>query len=569
MPSARLTAAPTPEALGAGLGEATRKIGLAVYEQALYEADQVAFLEADRKASEAQTALQIKVRELKGKDAAGAPDIAQQEWDRTTATIEKGLNTDRQRVAFARAKNSRWESINRSTQIHVAEQREVMADGEATALLQAELDNARLNAGDPEAVLSAHERQQAVLVDQARRKGIQLDSPIFMEKQLAVSSKLNTEVVKGLLYRDQDMAAKRYYDENKELFTAADRDVVERALQEGSSRGEAFRLVNNLLKIGPTTIPGATKLTREEALQYVQDKVDNPKVADYARTRINDHFNAQEHIDTRRRQETFQNAVNVVEKSPGRDPALLIAVPDWATLSLSERTALKAYSAGLVPGDPPNNDARWLVFNDLTAEQVAALPIEKYINEFWKHFDNAHRTRADAHRRASMDARKKESPTTETISFKGQFDNAMRLSGLFPAGKEKGQLNDEQATRYVRVEQQAAVAVERFEQINKRKATVKEMQDIIKGTVDQAVQDVFVPGAGFFGGAVKKKIADLTEDQRGQAIVPIDKIAPDEVVKLRKYFQSRGRLVTPSKLERAYAQVLLGNKAAFDKIVEE
>src|SRR5207244_11212703 len=104
---------------------------------------------------------------------------------------------------------------------------------------------------------------------------------------------------------------------------------------------------------------------------------------------------------------------------------------------------------------------------------------------------------------------------------------------------------------------------------HKRKATTTEIMHEITAVKDRAIKEVFISGAGFFGGAKRKVIADVAEDEKGRAIVPVDKIPEVERQNLARYLQSRGVTPTPGKMERAYAQVLLGNHAAFDAIVNE
>ena len=145
----------------------------------------------------------------------------------------------------------------------------------------------------------------------------------------------------------------------------------------------------------------------------------------------------------------------------------------------------------------------------------------------------------------------------------------MIQSGLFPADKSPTQLNPDMAQRYARLEGQAAAAVESFELAHKRKATVTEIHEEIVKIKDRAIKEVFISGAGFFGGAQKKVIADVAEDEKGRAIVPVDKIPEAERQNLARYLQSRGVTPTPSKMERAYAQALLGDRRAFEMILSE
>src|SRR5207245_9637276 len=160
--------------------------------------------------------------------------------------IRAKLSSNRQRGAFDRFAVGQWEALNRSTQFHVAAEPERYQVGVANSALKSFTDNASLNASDPEAVLTAKEQTAAVVHQELQRKGIDPDSPIYTETQLAAQSNVNREVVTSLLYAGNDLRARAYYDANKPDFVAADRDHIERALVEGSTRGEALRQANTI-----------------------------------------------------------------------------------------------------------------------------------------------------------------------------------------------------------------------------------------------------------------------------------------------------------------------------------
>ena len=128
LPSARLTAVASPDVYGAGAADAITRAAANIYERYSLEADQVAFMEADTKAAKAQTDIQLQVRDLQGKDAAGAPDVARQKWEQAMGEIQPTLTGPRQQRAFARVAAGRWEELYKTTQFHVAEQTTKYAD---------------------------------------------------------------------------------------------------------------------------------------------------------------------------------------------------------------------------------------------------------------------------------------------------------------------------------------------------------------------------------------------------------------------------------------------------------
>lgn len=209
IPNAYLTASPSPQAYGAGVGETVADVGLAVYTRQVREANTTAFIEADEQMSTAQTELQVRISEMKGKDAMGAPDFLQAEWKKARDGIEKGLTNDQQRLAFDRAANTRYGQLDRITQFHVSAEKEHYQDGATTAHLNASLDEARLNASDPESVEMAKARQEGVTKDWAIRKGlggyvsvpgqdrmVWKGSPEYDQKWASILSNTNKEVIR-------------------------------------------------------------------------------------------------------------------------------------------------------------------------------------------------------------------------------------------------------------------------------------------------------------------------------------------------------------------------------------
>src|SRR5438445_5012343 len=277
LPSARLTAVASPDVYGAGAADAITRAAANIYERYSLEADQVAFMEADTKAAKAQTDIQLQVRDLQGKDAAGAPDVARQKWEQAMGEIQPTLTGPRQQRAFARVAAGRWEELYKTTQFHVAEQTTKYADQTTESSIKASTDEARLNAAFPDSIEAAKRRQVAVLHEWAGRKGLPLDGPVYQEQEAKVLSNTNAEVVKGLLYAGNDITASAFYQAHVTEFVAADRDHIEAALKEGSTRGEALRRTNAIM--------GMAGADYKAALAEVT-KITDPKVEELAREMV-------------------------------------------------------------------------------------------------------------------------------------------------------------------------------------------------------------------------------------------------------------------------------------------
>jgi hypothetical protein len=569
---ARLGAAPSPDYFGANIGDLGASVGEHVYREQTQRANQLALMMADGQLSEAQTQIQVKISKLEGLDALTAPDVLKADWEEATTKVDQGLSNDVQRMAAKRSAMVRFAHLNDYTQKYVASENKKFQATQTDANLKQYTDEARLNANEPDIRDTALFRQKGVLDDYAKTNGT-YGTATAAELYKRVTSNTHKEVIGGMLLGDNDLSAKAYLAEHRQDLTAPDLDHAEKLVNVGSSKGEAFRFTRNLLR--PNGVPNL-KLTRADALEAVAKNLDKPEVVDYAEKMINQHFNEQEHIQAKDLDQKFQAAVNLVQKNPGVKPTLLIDTPTYAELTLPQRKALDSYSE--IGTDRVNNDPIWIKANDLNFKELAALSQTDYVTKYRMHLDNAHQSRLDTQRNAAIDrvagkeVNEENLPTTATLTFKDVIDNTLRTSGLFDAHKEKGQLNDESLTRYVQIEQKAAVAVGAFERANKRKVTQEELQAIVHAVTDQSVKDVFVPGR--IWGTNPKKVIDLTTDERGQATVPVGKIPdnPDPTKSERKilenYIRSRGQTITEDKLSRAYAQSLLGNRKLFDQIID-
>jgi hypothetical protein len=160
----------------------------------------------------------------------------------------------------------------------------------------------------------------------------------------------------------------------------------------------------------------------------------------------------------------------------------------------------------------------------------------------------------------------KDPKVSATQSFTDQVKDTFRLSGLVDPHQPLSKYDDEQVTMLARFERESTARVEQAELAGKKRLTATERQAIIDDVRDLAIKQVWVPGTFF---DAKKPLLALSEDEKGRAIVPLNKIPPKELESLKNYMLSNGADPTPDKLRRAYAQFLLGNRKGIDAIVGE
>lgn len=604
LPGVRIGGAPSPESYGAGVGALTSRVGMALYEQEALNADRTSVFEADRQAAELQTSLEQKLRGLKGKNVLGADEILRKEWDDGITKIESGLSTERQRAGFARTKALRGDQLNRLTQAHVATEFEHFQDQETDAGIKSVFDRVRANPGQPEVLAGEMQRANSLIAAAAQRKGLigtvteaQIRNPEFRksyedrgeavpsvgdqflsdrysEQRAVVASGLHSAVINGFLAKNDDLSAKRYFEAHANDLVAADRQALEKVVMEGSTVGHARRIVNGWIDKGYNEI----KMLEEARLEGAKDPKLGDLLRNYSVQYVQDKQAAEKRVDERNFETVSQFLKERIAKEPGvyHDPRTVLGLDKYLALSPQTQDYLDRVAREAIhPGDRPNDDPLWLNFLAMKPEEVANLSRQDFELKYWQHFDNGHRSRAEAQWNtyrdalARKDGRDADPKVTASLTFKDQVNNAWALSGLIDPAKERSKWSTEEMKSFVRFEDQAAQALQHYELTKlegKRHATPDEVREVVKKVRDQAVQKVFTPG---WFGAKERPAISLEEDERKQAIVPVDKIPADSLGDLRNYIRSKGKTITEDKLRRSYAQYVLGNRQAFDSIIDE
>lgn len=603
VPGVRLGGAASPESYGAGVGSVASRIGLAVYEQEAINADRTAVFEADRQAADLQTALEQKLRQTRGKNVLGVDETLRKEWDEGLNKIEGGLASGRQKNAFLRIRSQRSDQLNRLTQHHVATEFERFQDEETEAGLQSVLDRVRANPDRREIVDSERLRAESLVRAAAQRKGWtgvvtedmlrnqefrrpyeergeavpgvgdQFLSERYTERRAAVTSQLHSAVVNGFLARGDDRTARDYFLEHKQDFVAGDRQALEKTVLEGSTIGEARRTVNGWIAKGYNELA----MLEEARLAGEKDPKLGNLLRDYATQHFADTALAEKRVDDRNHEAFSQYLRERIAREPGvyHDPRKEIGLDKFLSLPDATQRHLELIAREAVqPTDRPNDDALWLDFLALPPEQVAGLSRREFDTKYWSKLDNSHRSRAEAQWNAYRDAmekgqKEKDPKITATLTFKDQVNNSWALSGLIDPAKERSKWSTDEMKMFVRFEDEAARAVQAYELTKlegKRHATPDEVREVIKGVRDRAVNKVFTEGWFSYK---ERPVISLEEDEKRRVLVPVDKIPADSLADLRNYIRSKGKQITDDKLRRAYAQYVLGNRAAFEEIIAE
>lgn len=250
LPDVRVQSDATLENFGGGPGlsaetAAIGDVGKAagdIAQQQYDRANQVAHLQADNAAAQKQTEIQTNVSRMYGQNALQAQDYAQKEWQNFSQDLQKNTKNRDQAMSVMGTLSSRGQEINRFTQTHVAGQMEQFADDQSKAGVQNAVNLAVMNPYDTQNTDSQRARANAILIDQATRKGVYTDpatgeeTDTFKSMKSAAVGAFDKTVIQAQLDKDTAngvTAAQAYLEAHKGEMAAPDllaaRGMVEKA----------------------------------------------------------------------------------------------------------------------------------------------------------------------------------------------------------------------------------------------------------------------------------------------------------------------------------------------------
>lgn len=260
----RITAAPSAESFGAGLGQTVEHLGegmlsdqMRIRDQEAQKAkahqDRVAVLEADRKLSEWENLYLYDPKQgalnKRGKDSFGLPGSVSQDFEKTYGDIRDTLSTDEQRDTFDQLAHTRRNDVNGTVTRYVSGQLHQFEDQEHSAYLETSQTAAAANADDPLRVGTEIHRQRLAIQTYGEDNGT---GPEWIKAQTEKSvSTTHVGVIDQLLASGQDKLAASHFANYKDEISGADLPRVEKALQIGNTRGESQRIADGIMSGQP------------------------------------------------------------------------------------------------------------------------------------------------------------------------------------------------------------------------------------------------------------------------------------------------------------------------------
>jgi hypothetical protein len=502
-------------------------------------ADQVALLDADNQLSELGTQLQTETLAMRGRDAMGARQRAQEGWTKGASEIENGLASDRQKLAFKRRAQARWSALHETVERHSANEAQQYDVQQTTSALQNRLSDAVAHYQDPARVTQALAEQRAILTDHARRVGMSPET--LTEKLATVTSATHTGVIDRMLTAGDDRAASTYYAAHKADIQGDDQLKIDRALEVGSTLGESQRRADDII--------GRAGITRTAAFELARG-IDDPKVRQATEQRLDTEFSRRDRAERDDYEQLQESAMTYVER--GRMPPASVL----SSLKASDRVTIRKLLQKSAEGTPVHTDQRTLYGLMLAAGDTDPKKRAEFANtNLLQYRDRLSAQDFEQIAREQVKARKGEAPSDEPAGL--VTTNSMLLHAIQRSGVKKGS-DDELA-----LQQKVDVAVrEQRRATGKKELSADETQDIIAKVV---TRHFYVDRVG---PDLQKRGGELTEDERGRAYVPLDKIPTAEAARIRQIMAARGKPSPSTRdIERAYAAALLNDLDGFDDAV--
>lgn len=366
LPGVRLTAAETADSTGAtaeeskaavgraiaGLGATAANIGIQKYSELQQaerdRADSVAILAYQRQYGEWENKYLFDrdngAMSKQGKDSFGLPEQTQEEFTKVTGDLDKTLTNERQRTLAERFKADRAVSLDLTVRRHVLQEQDRYEGEELKGHLENLQNSIAANANDPKTALKLTAEGVASMQEHLPKIG--LGPEAVQQRVMKFTSGAHEAVINQLLSSDQDKAAKVYF-EQPEIKAQIDGDAqarIERALEEGSIRGESQQKADAIIATGGT-------LTEQRT---AAKNIDDPKVRERVLQLI-EHEDAVNDKAKRDADEALLNTVyDKVRKSGGN--LSVISPAEWQQVG-SRQPGVRAYADSLARGIPTQTDA--------------------------------------------------------------------------------------------------------------------------------------------------------------------------------------------------------------------
>lgn len=550
LPDVRVSGESSAEAFGGGQSTAqafgaTRELAQAggqLLQQKLEAALHSEIQDTLGKLSAEETRLKVTMQQAKGKDAIGASSKAVEDFDKFYQGLDKSIQNGTVRNAAGSHYRQFRRSLGSFGQQYANVEYRQYQDQATQALIKNEFD-AAIADGSPERIKLAITRQVAAVHAKGARDG--WSAEVLKQQASHVASGTHLGVLNKMLAEGNDLAAETYFQAFKGEIVGEDSIRATQAMEEGSRRGEALRILDEVFAPFEERVPtggnnwtmrkGQAK-TLGEAMPRARKLLEGKDAG--VRTMVENMVKARvaeiEAVRDEEENARYESATKLVDGNPGKDPELVVPPDDWNRMSVRTQDALRKRAVR-----ESNNNSLWLAFTDLAStapEKIAALNSQQFEEQFWVHFSPEVREKA---RLMWEHARKGQGEKlTDLISPEESIKTELRRASIIPW---QGKLSDEQEAAYATYREIAQKRINDFERSKlggKRKATDEELRTELK----KALTETVMIRRSVFRGNVRKRIAELTPDERENAFEPLPKIPEKDITDIASVLAERRKL---------------------------
>lgn len=556
-PNVRIDPGASPESFGSGgafkegqqvssgLFDQSQKI----YAEEKHKADEVILTDVNSKLTRLKNQLIYDPKDglmnRKGKDAFAAPDDLHAKYDSQAEALTKDLSPSQQEMAKHMVIGHKSD-LDSDIQKHVFAESKAYDDETTQAAMDAAHDDAVTNFHEPDKINAALDAQHGTVLRWAQRQGIPESDPIVKQKLEDAASKTHSAIVERMLANGEDLKAKAYYDHVKEMpgqIKGDDMKILDKALEEGSVRGESVRISQDLTKKYPNDMRAALNET---------DSIKDPKVLEETRRRIKERYNDNDAALKMTNEKNSVSALNIIDQSKNIDDVM--KSPMWKNFTHSERAGLISYAEAKRKGTQP--ETNWDDFYNLKTMAAETTTRDKFLQtnlmEYRPHMaDGEFKQLVDL----QADLRKgDEKAGAHLDGFRSDQDivnGALSDAGIDHSAKP----GTEEAKRVNLFKSKVDKEVMRIQTDTKKKVTNEDLKRIVDQYMIEGATDKGIFGSGFF--ASKKRLFEIDPTQDKQFTIDA-KVPSEERAKIEAALKKHGLPVTDEAVLNLYKKKVGG-----------
>ncbi len=486
----------------------------------------------------------------RGKNALEADQRALAEFDKEVDTIRQNLSGRAQQEAFDKLVRQRRQQIERTTISHVNSEMRTYESQQYDALVEGSVETAANNYTDPKTIGMELKRQRAAIMARAQDQG-------WPEEQTAqaleaATSATHTSVMQRMLTDKQYDLAREYFEANGEQLEGEQYTRMKGLVEKGGRLRQAQQSADSIM---------AQYSDEATALKEAR-KINDPEVRDDVTRRVKARFSEQRSIEKQVNTDAMEAATDLIEGGADIDD---IPLTTQEKLNNQQLNALKARAQQIANPEIKNNWQAWTRITTATREELAQIE-DPYV-ELRPLLDDAHYNKAlnliNKAKGIKQTADDEFDPSSN-LSFLQRAKQTALQAGVIPADKGPSDYTEEEALTYSRFQTEAANRIEDRERDLGRRLTGNEEQAVM----DEMLLEKYRVDSGFFGSDQEQFAWALDADDAGDAYVPMEQIPEEDQTFIKNMMIGNGLAPDDELVQKAYAQYKLGDKEAFNRIIQ-